>query len=119
MEVGLAKQASELPSPTVITGVALPFPLESLSTTTTLVPAGIDTQSQVYEVPLTLVRAARTGPSALSLWKVQLNGATPLLVSYSRVTGSQVVRLAGVSIWNALTTETRRTENTKNFMAGA
>ena len=39
----LPKQASELPAVTVITGVALPTPLESESTITTLVPAAIVT----------------------------------------------------------------------------
>lgn len=42
-EVGLFKQTSELPAPTVITGVALPSPLESPRTITMLVPAGIVT----------------------------------------------------------------------------
>lgn len=42
-EVVLLKQASELPAVTVITGVALPTPLESPSTITTLVPAAIVT----------------------------------------------------------------------------
>lgn len=69
IEVGLFKQTSELPWPTVISGVLLPFPLESPSVITTLVPAGIVTRSQVYEVPVTLVKAARTEPPALSLWK--------------------------------------------------
>jgi len=43
IEVGLSKQTSELPELTVIGGVALPTPLPSLRTITTLVPAGIDT----------------------------------------------------------------------------
>jgi len=43
MEVGLFKQTSELPGPTVIAGVALPTPLASLSTITTLVPEAIVT----------------------------------------------------------------------------
>ena len=41
--VELPRQASELPAVTVITGVALPTPLESESTITTLVPAAIVT----------------------------------------------------------------------------
>jgi len=69
IEVGLFKQTSELPAVTVITGVALPTPLESASTITTLVPAGIVTLSQVYEVPVTLVKPAITGPVSLPLWK--------------------------------------------------
>jgi len=39
----LFKQVSELPEATVIGGAALPTPLESLSTTTTLVPEEIAT----------------------------------------------------------------------------
>jgi len=69
MLVGLSKQTSELPWLTVIAGVALPTPLESPRTITTLVPAGIDTRSQVYEAPVILVKAATTGPLALPLWK--------------------------------------------------
>lgn len=69
-EVGLAKQ-SELPWPTLIGGVLLPFPLESLSVITTVVPAAIVTRSQVYEKPVisSPVRAAIIGPSAVLLWK--------------------------------------------------
>jgi len=121
MEVGLFKQTSELPWPTVITGVSLPFPLESLRKTTTLVPTGIVTRSQVYEVPVTPVKAATTGPSALPLRKERLNGARPLLVSYWTVKGSQVVMLPGDTTWNALATEARRerVESATNFMAGA
>jgi len=122
MEFGLLKQASELPWPTVITGVLLPFPLESLSTTTTWVPAAIVTWSQVYEVPVisSPPRAAMMLPSAVSLWKEQMNGACPVLVSYARVKGSQLVMLAGVATWNAFTTEARRgrTQSVTNFMAG-
>ena len=68
-EVGLFKQTSELPWLTVIAGVPLAFPLESPRRTTTWVPAGIVTISQLYEVPLMSVKAARTGPSALPSWK--------------------------------------------------
>jgi len=67
--VGLSKQMSELPWLTAITGVALPTPLESPRTITMLVPAGIDTRSQVYEIPVILVKAATMWPLALPLWK--------------------------------------------------
>lgn len=69
MEVGLFKQTSEFPALTVITPEALPSPLESASWITTLVPAGIVTRSQVNEVPVTSVKAATTGPSALPVRK--------------------------------------------------
>ena len=69
IEVGLSKQTLVLPALTVITGVALPTPLASPSKITTLVPAGIVTRSQVNEMPVTLVKAARTEPPTLPLWK--------------------------------------------------
>lgn len=70
MEVGLSRQTSELPGLTVIAGVALPSPSESASTITTLVPAEIVTGFQVNEVPVMLVKAATTVPSALPpVWK--------------------------------------------------
>ena len=69
MEVGLFKQTSDEPGLTVMTGVALPSPLESPSMITTFVPAGVVTIGQVYEVPLTSVKAAAMGPSALPVWK--------------------------------------------------
>lgn len=69
IEVGLFKQVSELPALTVITGVALASPLKSASTITTLVPAAIVTLSQVYEIPVTLVKAARIPPLSVLLWK--------------------------------------------------
>jgi hypothetical protein len=116
------KQVSELPAPTVIGGVALDSPLESLSTITTLTPAPIVTCSQVYEVPVisSAPRAAIMLPSAVSLWKEQRNGPTPVLVSYARVKGSQLVMLSGAATWNALATEARRgrTQNVANFMTG-
>ena len=65
MEVRFPKQSSELPRLTVITGVPLAFPLESPRRIATSVPAGIVTASQVYEVPLMLVKAAITEPPAL------------------------------------------------------
>ena len=67
IEVEVPEQPSELPAATVITPVALPRPLESPRTITTLVPAGIVTRSQVNEVPVTSVKAARTSPSMPSL----------------------------------------------------
>jgi len=75
IEVVLFRQVSDWPGSTVITGVALPSPLESPRTITTFVPAGIVTKPQVNEVPVTLVKAAMMGPSALVVWKERLNGA--------------------------------------------
>ena len=69
VEVALLTQTSELPAVTVITGVPLPNPVESLRMITTTVPAGIVTRSQVYDLPVTLVKAARTGPEIPSLRK--------------------------------------------------
>jgi len=121
MEVGLSTQTPLVPLPTVIGGVTLPSPTASLSTITTLVPAGIVTAGQVNEVPVTSVKAARTAPSGPSEWKERLNGGSPVLVSYSMTKGSQVVMLGGGKTWNALTAETKRAraENTTNFMTGA
>jgi len=81
IEVVLFEQVSELPALTVITGVALASPLKSARTITTLVPAAIVTLSQVYEIPVTLVKAARIPPVSLLLWKERLNGGIPVLVS--------------------------------------
>lgn len=69
IEVGLSKQTSDEPAATVIAEVALPSPLESERTITTLTPARIVTILQVIEVPLISVKAAAIGPSALSVWK--------------------------------------------------
>lgn len=69
IEVGLDKQTVELPELTVIGGVGLPTPLESESMITTVVPEAIDTLSQVNEVPVTPVKAARMEPLAPPSWK--------------------------------------------------
>jgi len=81
IEVVLLKQSLDEPGLTVMTGVSLLSTLESLRTITTLVPAGIVTISQVNEVPEILVKVTRTGPSALPVWKVRLNGGCPVMVS--------------------------------------
>lgn len=121
IEVGLSKQTSDEPVLTVIGGVALPSPLESERTITTLTPARIVTILQVNEVPLISVKAAATGPPALSVWKERLNGGVPVVVSYSTVKGPQEVTLDGLTTWKALTTEAKRERavNTTNFMTRA
>lgn len=121
-DVGLFKQTSFGPGLTVIGEVALPRPAESERRITTLVPAGIVTMLQVNEVPLMLVKAATTGPSALPpVWKERLNGGSPVVVSYSTVKGPQEVIADGGTTWNAVTTEAKkeRAASTKNFMTGA
>lgn len=86
MGVGLSKQTSYGPGLTVITGVSLPSPLESPRTITTSVPTGIVIIPQVKETPVTLVKAAATGPSALPVWKDWENVRNSVLKPGSRPT---------------------------------
>jgi len=63
------KQSSVTPGLMTTGGAALPTPLASLRTITTLVPAAIVTRGQVSEAPPISVKRAIRGPSAVSLWK--------------------------------------------------
>ena len=67
--VELSGQLLELPWQTVMGGVQLPFPLESLRVITTVVPTGNVTWLQVKEVPATSWKAVRTLPSLVPSWK--------------------------------------------------
>lgn len=94
IEVGLFKQVLELPWLTVITGVSLLFPTESLRKITTLVPPAIVTGSQVYEVPEMPERTAIVSPFALPFWKVwrkcQNPGSRTRLNTLTRVNGPKI-----------------------------